>query len=101
MSNKQRPLPPEQAPDTARVYERAKPEKEAGAGRLDANGKATPRPVPDPASATVPNAQDPTRQLNSEDVVNSRQGKPPTESVADAEAARKTARRHARDAGAP
>jgi hypothetical protein len=70
-------------------------------GRLDTNRKATPKHVPDPVPGPVRNAQDPTRQLNAEDVVNSRAGKSPTESVAEAAAARKTARRHANDAGAP
>ena len=40
-AEKDRPLSPEEAPDTARVYERARPEAEGGMGRLD-NEKGTP-----------------------------------------------------------
>jgi hypothetical protein len=47
MSRKTRKIPIEdREPDTARSYERAKPEKEAGMGRLD-NNPATPERKPD------------------------------------------------------
>lgn len=69
-----RPASPAQAPDTARVYERAKPEKEAGMGRLD-NNKFAPAPCEDKMEHAVTNKQ-PNRQINSEDVVNGRAGNP-------------------------
>jgi triphosphoribosyl-dephospho-CoA synthetase len=53
------------APDTARVYERAKPECESGMGRLD-NNKATPANHPDRMDDAVMNKQ-PHRQINSEE----------------------------------
>jgi hypothetical protein len=53
------------APDTARVYERAKPECESGMGRLD-NNKATPADHCDRMIDAVANKQ-PNRQINSED----------------------------------
>jgi hypothetical protein len=52
-------------PDTARVYERAKPECESGMGRLD-NNKATPAKHPDRITDAVSNKQ-PNRQINSEE----------------------------------
>ena len=58
--------PQEQVPDTARVYERAKPEKEAGMGRLD-NNKATPANRADPMEDAVANKQVP-RQVNAQDL---------------------------------
>ena len=61
----------EHAPDPARSYERAQPDKEAGMGRLDNNARATPQERPDRIDQTVPNAQ-PPRQVNAEDVVNDR-----------------------------
>lgn len=57
---------PERAPDPARSYERAKPEKESGMGRLD-NNDATPTDQPSQTEQTVPNRQDPQRQINSEE----------------------------------
>jgi hypothetical protein len=53
------------APDTARVYERAKPEAESGMGRLD-NNKGTPANHADHMADAVPNKQ-PPRQINAED----------------------------------
>jgi hypothetical protein len=55
------------APDTARVYERAKPECESGMGRLD-NNTATPANHADRMHHAVANKQ-PTRQINSEEEV--------------------------------
>jgi hypothetical protein len=67
MSSQNRPISPDQAPDTARVYERAKPEAESGAGRLD-NNKFKPHDRPDAAERLV-NDKIPSRQINAEDVV--------------------------------
>lgn len=58
-------------PDPARSYERAKPEKEAGMGRLD-SVKATPTNRPDRAKETVRNVHVP-HQLNANEVDNKRQ----------------------------
>lgn len=69
-----RPASPAQAPDTARVYERAKPEKEAGMGRLD-NNKFVPEKSDDKMEHAVTNKQ-PNRQINAEDVINQRCGNP-------------------------
>lgn len=69
-----RPASPAQAPDTARSYERAKPEKEAGMGRLD-NNKATPERSCEHMEDAVANRQ-PNRQINAEDVVDQRAGRP-------------------------
>jgi len=52
-------------PDTARVYERARPECESGMGRLD-NNKATPADHADRMIDAVRNKQ-PNRQINSEE----------------------------------
>lgn len=65
-----RPLTAENAPDTARVYERAKPELEAGMGRLD-NNKGTPADHTDHMSDAVSNKQA-LRQINAEDEEQSR-----------------------------
>jgi hypothetical protein len=67
-----RPLSPAQAPDPARVYERAKPEKEAGMGRLD-NNVSIPERSADKMEQAVKQKQ-PLRQINAEDVVNDRAG---------------------------
>ncbi len=61
----QRPLNPTNAPDTARVYERAKPEKEAGMGRLD-NNKGTPAEHEDHMPDAVTHKQG-LRQINAEE----------------------------------
>jgi len=58
------------APDTARVYERAKPELESGMGRLD-NNEATPADHPDRMTQAVSNKQQ-LRQINAEKEVPSR-----------------------------
>ena len=59
------PLENANAPDTARVYERAKPELESGMGRLD-NNQATPVRQPDRMPDAVSHAQE-TRQINSQE----------------------------------
>lgn len=51
----------EAAPDPARVYERAKPEKESGMGRLDQPAQ-TPECKPDRAEDAVRNAHRPRKE---------------------------------------
>jgi hypothetical protein len=63
-----RPLEPAEAPDTARVYERARPEAEGGMGRLD-NEKGTPTRGRDRMLDAISNKHKP-RQLNADDEVN-------------------------------
>ena len=63
-----RPASRKQAPDPATSYERAKPDKEAGMGRLD-NNQATPEQCPDRIDQAVKNKQ-PPRQLNAHEVLN-------------------------------
>ena len=70
-----RPASKELAPDTATSYERAKPEKEAGMGRLD-NDVATPTDSPDQIEQAVTHKQAPDRQLNAHEVVNDRNARP-------------------------
>ena len=72
MDKEKRPLKEHNAPDPATTYERAKPEKEAGMGRLDNNTDATPTRRPDSIDKAVPNKQVPEHQINAEDVVNGR-----------------------------
>jgi hypothetical protein len=67
-AEKNRPLSPEEAPDTARVYERARPEAECGMGRLD-NEKGTPTRGRDKMLDAVSNKHA-SRQLNADDVIN-------------------------------
>jgi len=62
-----RPASKRQAPDPACAYERAKPDKEAGMGRLD-NNDAIPANSPDRVPQAVKNKQ-PLRQINAHDVV--------------------------------
>lgn len=76
MAESMRPASKELAPDTARSYERAKPEKEAGMGRLDNNKNATPTACPDQMEKAVGNRQVPEHQLNAQDVVNERARQP-------------------------
>jgi hypothetical protein len=59
------------------VYERAKPEAEAGMGRLDNNERATPTRRRDQIGDAVTHAQK-SRQLNAHDVVDERAGRAPT-----------------------
>jgi hypothetical protein len=72
-----RPASNEQAPDPANSYERAKPEREAGQGRLD-NNASTPTNRPDKGKQAVKNVQ-PPRQVNADDVGNARSAAAPTE----------------------
>jgi hypothetical protein len=68
----------ENVQDPARSYERAKPEKESGMGRLDNNARATPADDPDRMEQGVKNAQ-PPRQVNAEEVVDDRASETPGE----------------------
>jgi hypothetical protein len=61
---------PETPPDPARSYERARPEDEAGMGRLDAP-QAIPEEAPDKIEEAVPNEQTP-KQINADDTVDER-----------------------------
>ena len=63
-------------PDPARSYERAKPEKEAGMGRLDDAARgATPTDRPDRTEHAVPNVHSP-RQLNAEEAIDASAAEP-------------------------
>ena len=73
----QQPQDQEKAPDPARSYERAKPEKESGMGRLD-NNKATPTDREDKPGDAVRNSH-PPRQINAHDVVNQAGGPAPVQ----------------------
>lgn len=64
-------------PDPASSYERARPEKEAGMGRLDMP-PAVPDAAPDREGQAVKNAQEP-RQVNAEQTADERQGQAPGE----------------------
>ncbi|HEY7090483.1 MAG TPA: hypothetical protein VH518_20465 [Tepidisphaeraceae bacterium] len=70
MSRKKRHRTRTRAPDPATSYERARPEKEAGMGRLDCD-VATPTRRPDMTEQTVRNRST-NRQLNAHDVVDER-----------------------------
>lgn len=59
------PIGPTQPPDPASSYERAKPEKEAGQGRLD-NNPGTPEDQPDRSGQAVKNQQ-PSKGIAAED----------------------------------
>lgn len=72
MASKDRPLSPEEAPDTARVYERARPEAEGGMGRLD-NEKGTPVRGRDRMLDAVSNKHN-LRQINADDAINAAGG---------------------------
>ena len=69
---KYRPLSSEEAPDTARVYERARPEAECGMGRLDIE-KGTPTRGRDRMLDAAPNKHS-SNQLNAEDTINAAGG---------------------------
>jgi hypothetical protein len=75
MAEQNRPASDDMAPDPATVYERAKPEKEAGMGRLD-NNEGTPTNRPDCMEKAVRNKQIPEHQVNAEDVINGRARRP-------------------------
>jgi hypothetical protein len=79
MSEQMRPASKELAPDPATNYERAKPEKEAGMGRLD-NNVATPAKSPDRIEDAVTHKQG-LRQINAEEAGNDRHGHPLTAQV--------------------
>jgi hypothetical protein len=84
MQDQSHPATKQDAPDPARVYERAKPEKEAGMGRLD-NNKATPTDAPDRMEKAVDNAQ-PPKGVAAEDVVDQRAtGREPDHSMLEEE----------------
>ena len=78
MAEQNRPASPQQAPDPTSSYERDHPGGEAGIGRRD-NNKAVPEPSPDEQDNAVSNRQDPTRQVNAQDVVNQRGGAAPVQ----------------------
>ncbi len=71
MADQTTPPTPGKVQDPATSYERAKPEKEAGAGRQD-NNQAVPVLSPDQMPDAVKNRQDPTRRINAEDQTNAR-----------------------------
>jgi hypothetical protein len=71
-AEKDRPLSPEEAPDTARVYERARPEAEGGMGRLD-NEKGTPTRGRDKMLDAISNKHV-SHQLNAEDSIDATTG---------------------------
>lgn len=64
--NQMTPANPEQVQDPASSYERAKPEDEAGMGRLT-NNDATPTDRPDRMGQAVDNKHSPERQVNAQD----------------------------------
>ena len=66
MAERKRPLTKDEAPDTARSYERAKPEAESGMGRLDAD-ESTPAPCRDKMIDAATNRQG-VRQINVEEL---------------------------------
>jgi len=75
----EKPTPPRvlssmHAPDPATSYERAKPEKEAGMGRLD-NNVFKAEECEDKMEHAVSHKQS-LRQINADDVVNERAGHP-------------------------
>lgn len=67
MAEQMRPASPQQAPDPSDSYERSHPGRESGMGRMD-NNKAVPADAPDQNHEAVGNKQDPTRQINAQDV---------------------------------
>jgi hypothetical protein len=79
MPRKQPQQPEDNGPDTARVYERARPEAEAGMGELRAI-PCRPAKTRDKMHSAVGNRQK-LRQLNAEDVISSVGGVVPGENV--------------------
>jgi hypothetical protein len=67
MAEQMRPSSKKNAPDPAIHFDRSKPENEAGMGRLD-NNKAVPANSRDKMDQAVANKQDPTHQVNAEDI---------------------------------
>lgn len=84
MAEQNRPASPKQAPDPSDSYERAHPENEAGMGRMEGSRPA-PSNQPDRQKETAKNRQDPTRQVNAEDVTDQRAAKQPDHSMHDEE----------------
>ena len=68
MAEQNRPVSPAKAPDPSHSYERSHPSRESDKGSL-AGEKAVPQETSD-KSKHSPNEQDPTRQVNAQDVVN-------------------------------
>jgi hypothetical protein len=77
MQSQNRPASKEQAPDPATSYERAKPEKEAGMGRLDNNDEAVPTDRKDRHNQAGQKRR-PSRQINAEQDQNQRSSSNPT-----------------------
>lgn len=75
-----RPADPRKVQDPATSYERAKPEAEAGMGRLD-NNAGTPTDRPDQMDEAVSNRQQPERQINAQDGAQSEKRKQPDHSM--------------------
>ncbi|MBC8105645.1 MAG: hypothetical protein H7Z14_03565 [Anaerolineae bacterium] len=73
MPEEMRPLSKKDAPDPSHSYERAHPEREGGMDQ-----KFTPDATPDKMEESVKHRQDPSRQINTDEVVN-RRGGPPVE----------------------
>ena len=71
MAEQMRPASPQQAPDPSHSYERSHPGREAGMGRLDSD-KAVPQDAPDQHREAATNQQDPSRQVNAQDVTDQR-----------------------------
>ena len=78
MAEQMRPASPQQAPDPSHSYERSHPGREPGMGRLD-NEKAVPSDSPDQHRDAATNQQDPSRQVNAQDVLNQRGGPAPVQ----------------------
>src|SRR5438132_4117483 len=77
MANEQmRPTSNKQAADPSDSYERSHPEHESGMGRLD-NNKFVPAAERDKMHEAITHGQDPTWQINAEDVVEQRKIGPP------------------------
>jgi hypothetical protein len=66
MAEQMRPSSKKDAPNPAHSYERTDPNRESGAGRLDAD-ITTPTNRPDQIQESPGNRSDPTRQLNAEE----------------------------------
>jgi hypothetical protein len=75
MQSQNRSASKEQAPDPATVYERAKPENEAGMGRLDKD-KTPPVEQRDRLHQAGQNRR-PSRQINADDDQNQRNSSKP------------------------
>ena len=57
MAEQMRPASKQEAPDPAKAYERARPEDEAGMGRMQ-NNKSTPTRRPEQGKQAVKNRRD-------------------------------------------